>query len=291
MKNYFHKHIISCFLSICIISLLSFSVSAIETDIDSENNTDKEQGKSRFALGIGTAAVRLNSNFKITDKQTGNSLFIDAEGTLNLPEIARVNTVYAGYRLAEKHSLGFAYFGINRETSLLAIDLNLDDIILIKADAKLKDETDFYQLTYAYGLFSDDRSSIKATFGLYGLDLKLAFEAEGDLTINGVTQSGTYRETVSVFAPLPLLGLDFTFFFTPKWSMRTRVALVGGAYEDVSASILTSSINARYDFSKHFGGVMGIAYFDAKVEIDDETTLNEVAYGYSGIYAGLHFIF
>lgn len=290
------------FLIFYILGSVSLSVSAVENDTNSETDTAKdpeisieaEYDKSKlrkFAIGVGAAVVRFNSNFKSTNKETGQSIFVDAEGTLGLPEVAHVNTLYGAFLIAENHSVNFSYFGIQRETSLFALDLNFDDVILVQGNAKLKDETDFYQLAYGYRLFKDERSSIKAIFGLYGLDLKLAFEAEGNLTINGVNQSGTYSEEVSVFAPLPVLGLDFSFSFTPRWHMNTSVAFVGGSYQDISASILTTSINARYDFTKYLGGVVGIAYFDAKVDIDEETTFQEVAYSYSGVYGGLHFVF
>jgi hypothetical protein len=293
MKIYDNKNIIPHFIFVCIMSLVSFSVGAIESDNDIDKNTETETKKDepRFVFGVGAAAVRFDSNFKVTDKQTGRSVFVDPEGDLGLPEVAHVNTLYGGYRFAENHQVEFGFFGIKRETSIFALDLNFNDVILVQGSAKLKDETDFYLLTYGYAIFKDDRSRINATFGIYGLDLKLAFEAEGDLTINGVTQSGVYRETVSVFAPLPLLGLDFNFSFTPRWSMRTKFALVGGSYEDISAGIFTSTINAHYKFSKHVGGVLGVTYFDATVDIDDGKTLNEVTYGYSGVYAGMHFIF
>ena len=293
IRIYINNSSISRFISICILSFVSLFVCAIESDNDIDKNTETETRKDepRFVIGVGTAAVRFDSNFKVTDKETGRSVFIDPEGDLGLPEIARVNTLYGGYRFAEKHQIGFGYFGIKRETSIFAIDLNLEDIILVKGNAILKDETDFYNLTYAYSLFKDDRSRINATFGIYGLDLKLAFEAEGELIIDGVTQSGTYRETVAIFAPLPLVGLDFNFSFTPRWSMKTKFALVGGTYQDISAGIFTSTINAHYMFSKHIGGVLGVAYFDAKVDIDDGKTLSQVTYGYSGVYGGLHFIF
>jgi len=290
------------FIAFCVLYLISRFVNAVENDTnsdthtikDAETNIEAEYDKNKlrkFAVGVGAAVVRFNSKFKSTNKETGQSVFIDAEGTLGLPEVAHVNTLYGAFLIAEKHSVGFSYFGIKRESSLFALDLNFADVILVQGDAKLKDETDFYQLAYGYRLFKDDRSNIKAMLGLYGLDLKLAFEAEGEFTVNGVTQTGTYREEVSVFAPLPVLGLDFFFSFTPRWHMNTKIAFVGGSYQDISANILTTSINARYDFTKYIGGVVGIAYFDAKVDIEEETTLQEVAYGYSGIYGGLHFVF
>ena len=55
--------------------------------------------------------------------------------------------------------------------------------------------------------------------------------------------------------------------------------------------MLDTSINARYQFAKHAGLLMGITYFDANVDIDDDDEVTEVRYGYSGLFLGLHFGF
>jgi hypothetical protein len=94
-----------------------------------------------------------------------------------------------------------------------------------------------------------------------------------------------------VFAPLPLIGLDFLYNFTPRWGMNTKVAFVRGSYEDVSAGVLQTSVHALYSFTDHVGLVFGLAYFDADVEIEDDVEKIDISYGYDGGFVGMHFIF
>ena len=77
------------------------------------SSTDK-----KGAVGIGMSAVRFDTKIKLTDKSRG-SVFIDPEGQLDLPEIARVNRVYAFFRLAKKHTLEASYFAVKRETTFI----------------------------------------------------------------------------------------------------------------------------------------------------------------------------
>ncbi len=51
--------------------------------VDTKNK--KEFKSNRLFLGLGGLLVRFDSNVKFTDKASGLSVFIDAEGTLNLP--------------------------------------------------------------------------------------------------------------------------------------------------------------------------------------------------------------
>ena len=244
----------------------------------------------KFTLGVGAAIVKFDAKIKITNKQNGRSIFLDPEGNLSLPETSSVTTIYGAYNFNQKHSIGFSYFGVNRESSLFSFDKTFGDITVV-GDVTMSDTTNFYRLDYGYTLFNDDRSQIKFLAGIYSLDLKYVFKAVGDITINGVTKSGSILEEASVFAPLPLVGLDFGFSFTPEWSMATRVSFVAGRHEDVSAVVLQAGINAQYKFNRHIGGVIGLTSFNADVVIEDNIERQDISYAYEGLFMGLHFVF
>ncbi len=244
----------------------------------------------KFALGVGAAIVKFDTKVKITDKSDGSSVFLDPEGNLDLPDTSSVTTIYGVYNFNQKHSIGFSYFSVNRESSIFSFDKTFEDIRVV-GDATMSDTTNFYRLDYGYTLFNDDRSQIKLLAGIYSLDLKYVFEAEGDITINGVTTSGSILEEADVFAPLPLVGLDFWFSFTPEWSMATRVGFVAGSYEDLSAVVVQAGINAQYKFNRHIGGVIGLTSFNADVVIEDNIEKQEISYTYDGLFMGLHFVF
>jgi len=261
--------------------------------VQANTQPDQELYKgSNFALGIGAAIVRFDTKLKFTDKTRTNfdSIFIDPEGTLDLPETSSVTTFYGSWNINLKHSIGFSYFSANRESSLLNIDETFEDVRVV-GSAKISDATNFYRLSYGYTLFNDYRSKIKFHAGIYGLDLKYVFEAQGQITQGGVTTSGSIKEEAKVFAPLPLIGIDLWYSFTPRWSINTKVAFVRGSYEDVSAGVLQTSLNALYNFTDHVGLTFGLAYFDADVEIEDDVEKIDISYGYDGGFIGLHFIF
>ena len=82
-----------------------------------------------LSIGFAASKQRFDTNFKFTDKSSGLSAFIDGEGTLGLPEIQNVKVIYGYWRPSEKHGIGFEAFRINRSTTLLAFDEDLDDLI------------------------------------------------------------------------------------------------------------------------------------------------------------------
>jgi hypothetical protein len=270
--------------------ILLLIISATNSYAESEADKIDLYKDNRFALGIGAAIVKFDTKVKFTDKTNGRSLFLDPEGNLDLPETSSVTHFYGAWNINPKHSLGLSFFNVNRESEILSFDETLEDIRIV-GEAKVSDTTNFYRLAYGYTLFNDQRSKIKFHAGIYGLDLKYVFEAQGQITEDGVTRSGSIYEEAKVFAPLPLIGVDLAYMFTPKWGINTRVAFVAGSYEDVSATVLQTNIHAQYKLTTHIGLLFGLAYFDADVVIEDEVDKKDIVYGYDGGYIGMHFMF
>jgi hypothetical protein len=264
-------------------------VSAINNFVYAEQMSLELYKSSKFALGVGAAVVGFNTNVKITDKQTGRKIYLDLEGNLDLPEVSAVTTFYGAYQIKPKHKLGFSFFSVNRESTIIDIDKTLGEVKLV-GEASITDTTNFYRVHYGYNLFRDGNSKIDLMAGIYGLDLKYVFMAEGDVTVDGVTTSGSIEEEANVFAPLPLIGLDFMFRITESWNFTTKLAFITGSYDDLSASVLQTSINAQYRVNRYFGVVMGVTYFDAEVVIDNDEERQDISYGYDGLYIGAHFL-
>jgi hypothetical protein len=259
----------------------------ISNQASAEDQTFRLDDGHKYFIGFGTAIVEFDTTFRIEDKKSQLSLFIDGEGTLGLPDVSNVSTVFGGVRLGEKHSLRASFFSVKRESRFEVSDLNLEDLIIVDAELSLTDSTNFLNLDYGYNLFRDDRSSVDLLLGLFVLDLNYVFEANGQVEINGFVEGGQYIQDASVIAPVPNIGLNLDFAFTPKWSVGANVSFIQGQYQEISASAFRTGLRAKYQFSRHFAGQIGLSYFDARVTIDEDDTKMNIGYGYDGLYAGL----
>jgi len=270
------------------VALLIF-VSALTNSAYAEQIQADLYKNSKFALGVGAAIVKFDTNVKFIDKQSGRGTYLDLEGNLDLPEVSAVMTLYGVYRFKPKHMVGFSFFNVNRESEVFNIDKTFEDVRVV-GEASVSDTTNFYRLDYGYNLFNDNHSKIDLMAGIYGLDLKYVFKAEGEITIDGVTNSGSIEEESKIFAPLPLVGLNFLFHITDRWNFATKVAFIAGSHQDLSATVTQTSIQALYKINQHIGVVMGLAYFDADVVIEDDLEKQDISYGYDGAYIGMHFL-
>jgi hypothetical protein len=241
----------------------------------------------KLSVGLGFGYERFDTNFKFTDKSSGRSVYVDAEGTLGLPDTQSVPMIYGYWRASEKHGIGFSFFKIDREATLFAVDENLGDLTLT-GKATLSDKTRFYYVSYNYTAYQDARSYVFLSLGLYGLDLKYRLDATGNISFQGVpVASGEFSREVRQFAPLPLIGIDAWFAFTPKWAIGTKVSLVGGRYEDISAAVVETRVRAKYAFNQHLGLYFGINYFQGEIDINEDNQRTEISYGFDGVIVGL----
>ena len=241
----------------------------------------------KLSIGLGFGYERFDTNFKFTNKSSGRSVYVDAESTLGLPDAQSVPMLYGYWRPSEKHWIGFSFFKIDREATLFAVDENLGDLTLT-GKATLSDKTRFYYVSYNYTAYQDSRSFVLLSLGLYGLDLRYRLDATGNISYQGVpVASGQYSREVSQFAPLPLIGIDAWFAFTPKWAIGTKVSFVGGQYEDISAAIVETRVRAKYSFNQNLGQYFGINYFQGEIDINEDNQRTEISYGFNGVIAGL----
>ena len=240
-----------------------------------------------LSVGIAAGLMRFDTNFKITNRDSGASVFLDAEGTLELPETKLMPLIYGYWRPSPKHGLGFAYFSVRRDSELITIDRNFDSLNL-SGRATLSDDTRFFALTYNYTVFRDSRTFLFASFGIEAIDLEYQFDAIGQVSLDGeVVQSGIYDTRIEQFAPIPLVGFDAWFALTDKWSFGARAAFVAGEVSDVRAIITESSIRAKYEFNEHVGLFMGIKYFDGDITVNDTDEKQEINYGFDGLIFGI----
>ena len=243
---------------------------------------------TRFSIGIAAAALRYDTQLEFVDKDSGRSIFVDAEGTLGLPDTDVSPAIFGRYRFSRRHSLGFSYWSLKRSNTLVSPDFDIGDLE-VSGVIEVSDRSHFYYLNYSYTFMEDSRSKIFGVLGLYGLDVKYAIEAEGQIFFDGeLIAEDSFTRTASAFAPLPMVGIDAIFAVTPRWSFGTKVMLIGGSVGDVrDALVLDTSVRAQYMFNESLGLHFGIKYFNADFDVDKSSVRSKVSYGFDGVFGGL----
>lgn len=266
---------------------LSFEVSAE----DPAKSGLGDELDRRYVLGIAAGWERFDMNIKLTDRESGNSIFVDAESSFGLPETQLIPIVYGAARITSRHGIGFHAFTISRTGDSLSVNEDFGRLA-VDGRVELTDRSSFGYLNYTYGLFDDGQTWIRAMLGIYAIDLKMEIEATGQILLDGVpVDSGRYTDSIDQFAPLPLIGLDYWSRVTGKWYFGAKLAFISGSYDDVSAHVVEANIRARYAMTSRVALITGVNYLNADVEIKRSNSIRDIRYGYNGAYLGLDFNF
>ena len=239
------------------------------------------QDKLKFALGGYFPSVNSDMRVAINDSD------INLEDSLGLSNDDALWRLDGYWRFAKKHRLGFGYYGFNRDaTKALDKELIIDGQpwyvgALVQTDWTM----DFYTLSYAYSFYQGEKWEIAGTIGAYWVRFQasLALAAGLDNGVDPPLVVGDRVETETFEGPLPLFGLAFDYYITPKW----MVTLKGGYFQlsinEFTGKILNLGANVEYQFTKMFGLGLGYDGFRLNVEAEDKGSFAEVDYKYSGV--------
>jgi hypothetical protein len=243
----------------------------------------------RKALSVGIAAsyAYFNSSVTYYDKINNRRIYISPEGQLGLSRTQFIPTIYGFWHPATRHWVGFSYFTINREGNSVNIDRDLGDY-KVKGNIFMSDRSSFYNLSYNYLFFYDDRAFILGALGLYGIQLKAEIEAQGEIRIDDEPiESGYYKDNVDRFAPFPLIGLQAQFAINERWYFGAGAAIVAGVFEDMAAFAFESKISARFVITKNFSILGELFFFNLDTQIDNEKEKTKMRYGFTALFLGI----
>ena len=239
------------------------------------------QDKWKFELGGYFPSIKSDMKVDVGDDR------IDLENFLGLSEDETVWRLDGYWRFAKKHRLGFGYYGLRRD----ATHGFSDDIDIggqewpIGAYVSTELDMDFFTLAYAYSFYQNEKWEIAGTLGAYWVKVQttIALAAALDNGVDPPLAASDRFESETVEAPLPLIGLSFDYYITPKWMATFKGGYFQLSLDQFSGRILNLGAKLEYQFTKMFGLGLGYDSFRLNVEAEDTGDTAEIEYKYHGI--------
>ena len=245
-------------------------------------------GTDKFKINLGAYFPSISTDLQVN---VGNDI-IDLEEKLGLSEDETIARLDGYWRFAKKHRLGFGYYRLNRDASTyLSAELPIDGgdpwpaNALIASDLSL----DFYQLNYMYSFYQGEKWEIGGTIGAYWIRAETTIALAASITEPGDPpidhEAGDLFESDTFEGPLPLIGLIFEYYITPKWMMTLKGGYFQLTINDYKGSIANLGASVEYQFTKTFGLGLGYDGFRLEIEAEDANSNNfaSLEYKYSGV--------
>jgi hypothetical protein len=130
-------------------------------------------------------------------------------------------------------------------------------------------DTSVARLFWGRSFFRTPSTDWGVGLGLHWLDIDAFVEARIDASGEEVIE-GTERESASVGAPLPNLGIWYMHSWSPKWVVIARLDWLDITFEEFSGRMIDASVGVNYQMSDHFGVGLAFNTFDIDLDVDGD---------------------
>lgn len=214
--------------------------------------------EDRFRVEVTLLGASLDTTLRIDESLTEPGTVIDAEDDLGLDDSRLLPLVEITLLPGEHHLVRLNGMSIRRwANKILDQEIVFDDEVYLpgeRVDSELN--LTMFGLTYGYRFLVRERGELTATFGIQIMEVEA----------NAVVRRRVIRDAESGVAPLPLLGLEGRFDFTPRWSAEARVQYLTADIDDVDGSMLDARLALTWRMNPYL--VFGLGYRKFSIDVD-----------------------
>jgi hypothetical protein len=136
-------------------------------------------------------------------------------------------------------------------------------------------------ISYAYSFMKRDKFELAGSLGLHWYNMTLKAAGNAPLATVGDFDADVKAKAD---APLPLIGLHFDYFFSPRWktglSAKAFYLSASSSSLDFSSGLFNIRIDAEYWIWNNVGLGGAINYFNLNVDVKDDEWRGEFDYSY-----------
>lgn len=220
--------------------------------------------EDRLRVEVNLFGASPATTLRVDESPAEQGTEIDAEKDLGLADFQVLPQVEFTLLPGERHLVRLSAFAIHRSAvTRIERDIEFDDedyLVGERVDSLLN--ITMFGLTYGYRFLVRQRGELSGTFGIQIADVEA----------NAVVRSRVVRESESGVAPLPLVGVEGRFDFTPRWAVEARAQYLKVDVSDVTGSILDARLALTWRVNPYLAMGLGYRTFQIDVDSEDEGT-------------------
>jgi hypothetical protein len=218
----------------------------------------------RLRVEVNLLGASPSTRLRVDESNTERGTEIDAEKDLGLADFRVLPQVELTLLPGERHLVRLSAFAIHRSAAKrIEKDISFDNedyFVDERVDSLLN--ITMFGLTYGYRILVRPRGELTGTFGVQIADVEA----------NAVVRSRVVRESESGVAPLPLVGLEGRYDFTPRWAVEARAQYLTVDVSQVNGSSLDARLALTWRVNPNLAMGLGYRTFQIDVDSADEDT-------------------
>jgi hypothetical protein len=220
--------------------------------------------EDRLRVEVNLLGASAGTKLRVDESTTLPGTEIDAEKDLGLDDFQLLPQVELTLLPGKRHLLRLSAFAMHRSAEkVIDKPISFDDqdyLVGERVDSRLN--LTMFGLTYGRRLLVRQRGELTLTLGVQVAHVEA----------NAVVRSRVVREAESGVAPLPLIGLEGRYDFSPRWAVEARAQYLTVDVSDVTGSILDARLGVTWRLNPYLAIGLGYRTFQIDVDSQDEGT-------------------
>ncbi|MDG0817666.1 hypothetical protein [Bdellovibrio svalbardensis] len=241
-------------------------------------------GEEMFLFQLGYFLPSFDTKLRVDNANGTIGDEVNLEDDLGFKHETTTIMGNATWRMSPRNRLSLGYFGFHRGSDhVLNKDITIGDNTYA-AGATVSSAIDFtvIPISYSFSFIKTDEWEFAGTFGLQWSTI--TFDANGSATVGGA--GGAAHARADAVAPLPLIGLDLTYYIFPEWSVGGNIGVfsykVAASNMDFQGNIATANVNTDWWFSNYVGAGLAVNWFSFDVDVEGAKWKGSFNYQYLG---------
>ena len=228
-----------------------------------------EDDEQRFSYRVGAQLfTSFSSRLRIDSETLGRGTEFSVENDLSVEESFQILRLDGVYRFGRRHSIAASFYDIQRDGArTISRDIQYgDETFPIDSAVASSFDQSIIKLAYRYQFMNRPRLDMAASFGLHTLQVEQSLR----------TTNGLLAASSSADAPLPVLGIQGSYRFTPKWRITGSAEWFDVQAGDLKGTFLDALVAVEHDTFEKVGFGFGFNRLELDVEAGDKNLRGQV---------------
>ncbi len=241
-------------------------------------------GEEIVSLQLGYFFPAFDTKMRVADEGGGRGTDVNLENDLGFDRNETTVLAGASWRISPRNRVSLGYFRFHRSADkVMQREITVgDETYPVGAELHSTFDAAVIPIAYSYSFIKDDDLEFTGSVGLQWSGI--SFKANGSASLGAKDVDAEVQSEAQ--APLPLIGLGLTYYFTPKWSVGgnfgTFVYKVAAGNMNFQGFIMSATVNGDWWLSDYVGVGAAVNWFGVSIDVEAPRWNGSLNYQYLG---------
>lgn len=227
-----------------------------------------------------------DKDFEVTVNGNDPGQGIDFDEAFKVDKSESTGALTLRWRFGEKWEIQGQYWTTSDSgTALLEEDLYWRDVVLEAGTfASARAGIDIARIFFGRRFSTGPSHEFGAGIGLHWLQIKASIEGQ---IMTNLGDTEVYRSAAEADLPLPNIGAWYTYAWSPKWALVSRVDWLSASIGDYSGGLWNAQLGVNWAVFRNFGVTASYNYFQLDGDVTEDTWNGSVKTTQNGPFLAL----